>query len=73
MCCTLYTILVQITKRKVDKFKEGQSIPQCQLMMEWKREGETPERLVYKIILNGARAPNNYLHLVLDPAEGGKC
>ena len=52
-------------------FKEGQSIPQCQLMMEWKRKGEVPTRLVYKVVLKGTSASNdNYLLLVLDPAEG---
>ena len=52
-------------------FKEGQSIPQCQLMMEWKRKGEVPTRLVYKVVLKGTSTPNdNYLLLVLDPAEG---
>ena len=42
--------------------------------MEWKGDCETPVRLQYKIILNGARGHNNYLRLVLDPAEGrDKC
>ena len=50
---------------------EGQSIPQCQLMMEWKRKGEVPTRLVYKVVLNGTRPSNDdFLLLVLDPAEG---
>ena len=43
-------------------------------MIEWKGECETPVRLHYKIILNGARGHKNYLRLVLDPAEGrDKC
>ena len=51
-------------------FQKGQSIPQCQLMIEWKREG-TPVRLVYKIVLKETRPSNeNFLFLVLDPAEG---
>ena len=51
-------------------FKEGKSIPQCQLMMVWKGNG-TPVRLEYKIVLNETRPSNdNYLLLVLDPAEG---
>ena len=51
-------------------FEKGQSIPQCQLMMEWKGEG-IPVRLVYKIVLKGTRPSNdNFLLLVLDPAEG---
>ena len=38
-------------------------------MMEWNGEGP-PVRLVYKIVLNGASPPNNYLHVVLDPNKG---
>ena len=50
---------------------EGQSIPQCQLMMEWERKDEVPTRLVYKVVLNGTRPSNDdFLLLVLDPAEG---
>ena len=61
---------LQITRRKADEFTEGKSIPQCQVMLEWKGKGETPKRLVYKVIMNGASPPNTYFHLVLDPAEG---
>ena len=51
-------------------FKEGQSIPQCELMMVWKGKG-TPVRLEYKVVLRGTRAFNDdYLLLVLDPPEG---
>ena len=38
-------------------------------MMEWKEQCETPVRLHYKVILNGAKG-HNYLRVVLDPAEG---
>ena len=38
-------------------------------MMEWKGQCETPVRLHYKLILNGARR-NPYLRIVLDPTEG---
>jgi len=41
-------------------------------MMEWKNETKTPVRMVYKVVMNGASEPENYLHLVLDPAEGRK-
>lgn len=54
----------------MDEFREGRWIPQCELMMEWKKKDDTPVRLQYKIKLNGARAPKNYLQLVLDPTEG---
>ena len=68
-CLQLYTLL-QIAERDANKFKEGKWIPQCELMMKWKRDNEEPGRLEYKVILNGAREDKNYLHLVLDPREG---
>jgi len=40
--------------------------------MEWEKKDDTPVRLKYKIVLNGASAPKNFLLLVLDPAEGSK-
>ena len=55
----------------MDEFREGQWIPQCELMIEWRRKDDMPVRLQYKVKLNGARAPKNYFQLVLDPAEGG--
>ena len=63
-------ILLQITRRKADEFTEGKSIPQCQVMLKWNGKGETPKRLVFKVVMRGASPPNNYFHLVLDPAEG---
>ena len=62
-------ILLQITRRKADEFTEGKSIPQCQVMLEWNGKGETPKRLVFKVVMRGATPPNNYFRLVLDPAE----
>ena len=56
----------------MDEFREGQWIPHCELMLEWKKKDEMPERLQYKVKLNGARAPKDFFQLVLDPAEG-KC
>ena len=55
---------------EADEFKKGQSIPDCELMMEWEKKDTTPVRLTYKMVLNGASAPRNFLLLVLDPAEG---
>ena len=57
---------------EADEFKKGQSIPDCELMMEWEKKDDTPMRLKYKVVLNGASAPKNFLLLVLDPAEGSK-
>ena len=54
----------------MDEFREGQWIPHCELMLEWKKKDEIPERLQYKVKLNGARAPKDFFQLVLDPAEG---
>ena len=56
----------------MDQFREGQWIPECELMMEWKKKDDTPVRLQYKVKLNGARAPKNYFQLVLDPTEGSR-
>ena len=39
-------------------------------MMEWEKKDDSPVRLKYKVVLNGASAPKNFLRLVLDPAEG---
>ena len=36
------------------------------------RKDDPPVRLTYKMVLNGASAPRNYLFLVLDPAAEGK-
>lgn len=57
---------------EADEFKKGQSIPDCELMIEWEKKDDTPMRLKYKVVLNGASAPKNFLRLVLDPAEGSK-
>ena len=57
---------------EADEFKKGQSIPDCELMMEWEKKDDTPVRLKYKVVLKGASAPKNFLLLVLDPAEGSK-
>ena len=70
LCFTFFPTLAQITRIESDEFSEGKSIPQCELMIQWKREGETPVRLQYKLILSGASAPYNSLQLVLDPTEG---
>ena len=35
-------------------------------MVEWMRKDDPPVRLTYKMVLNGASAPRNYLFLVLD-------
>ena len=56
----------------MDEFREGQWIPQCELMMEGRRKDDVPVRLQYKVKLNGARAPKNYFQLVLDPTEGSR-
>ena len=38
---------------EADEFKKGQSIPDCELMMEWMRKDDKPVRLKYKVVLNG--------------------
>ena len=38
-------------------------------MLVWKGIDKTPIRLEYKLVMEGAKG-RDYLHLVLDPAEG---
>ena len=59
----------QITKKDVDQFKEGQWIPECQLVVQWERKDQKPVQLMHKVDLTGAEAPYNFIHLILDPAE----
>ena len=39
-------------------------------MVEWRGEDRRPVRLQYRVNLKGAKAPKDYIQLVLDPAEG---
>ena len=41
-------------------------------MVEWEEEGETPGRLRHKVSLVGAKPPNNFLYLTLNPAKEGE-
>ena len=38
-------------------------------MIEWEKD-DAPVRLKYKLVLNGASAPKNFLRFVLNPKEG---
>ena len=44
-------------------------MPECQLIVEWTREDQRPVQLSHKVNLIGAKAPYNYIHLTLDPAD----
>ena len=58
----------QISRKDVDQFEPGQWIPECQLVVEWEREGQKPVRLRHKVDLIGAKKPYNFILLTLNPA-----
>ena len=61
----------QISKKDVDKFKLGKSVPpKCVLLVEWDLEGQKPVRLRYKINFIGAKEPK-FFHLRLNPTYKG--
>ena len=60
--------LTQITKQEVDSFDTGQEIPSCQLRAEWTEESK-PSRLIHKMTLKGAKEPNNYVFIELEPGS----
>ena len=62
----------QITRDDVDQFKKGQWIPECQPIVQWERKDEKPVELRHKVDLTGAKAPYNFIHLILDSAEQGR-
>ena len=62
----------QIFREHVDQFKKGRVIPECQLVVQWERDDQTPVRLRHKVILNGAKPPFNFIHLILNPAGQGR-
>ena len=72
--------LTQITKQQVDSFSPGWRVPSCQLTAEWTKQSK-PVQLTHKVILKGAKEPNNYFIIVLDtdptppgiPREGLMC
>ena len=41
-------------------------------MVEWEKDGETPERLRHKVSLVGAKPPHNFFYLTLNPAKEGE-
>ena len=60
-------VLIQITKEDVDRFETlEQEIPSCQVTAEWTKQDKKPSQFTYKVILEGAKAPDNYFCIVLD-------
>ena len=53
-----------------DGFKKGQHIPECQLIVQWERKDQKPLR--HRVNLIGAKAPNNFIYLIVDPSMEGK-
>ena len=62
----------QITKKDVDQFKKGRWIPECRLVVQWEREDQRPVRLRQKVDLTGAKAPYNFINLILNPTGQGR-
>ena len=59
----------QITKENVDQFKKGRVIPECQLVVQWEKENQRPVRLRKKVNLTGAKAPQTFIHLIVNPGN----
>ena len=64
----MYTI-PQIFRKDADEFEPGQWIPECQLVVQWERKDQTPVPLRHKVDLIGAKAPFNFIYLILDPGS----
>ena len=62
---------IQISRKDADQFQPGQWIPECQLIVQWKREDQRPVQLMHKVDLIGAKAPYNFFYLALNPAWEG--
>ena len=62
--------IIQITKQQVDGFRPGQRIPSCQFQAEWIAE-ESPVKWSYKVTLEGAEEPFNFLTISCPPTVIG--
>ena len=58
--------MLQISRTDADQFTAGQCIPECELIVTWE-ERQTPVYLRHKIILLGAKSPDNYFKLIINP------
>ena len=67
----LYVSCRQISREEVDKYKPGQWIPECQLIVQWAKEDQRPVQLRHKVDLIGAIAPYNFIYFSLNPAIEG--
>jgi len=54
-----------------DQLEPGRWIPECQLIVQWMREDQSPVHLMHKVHLIGAKVPYNFFHLTLNPAWEG--
>ena len=68
----LYVPSPQISRKDVDEYKQGQRIPECQLIVQWEREDQRPVPLKHKVNLIGATAPHNFIYLTLYPSMEGR-
>ena len=61
-------ITLQVTKDEVDRFLPGKRIPHCELAAH--SIGEPVTRLVYQLVLGGAKPPRNKFTLSYMPPTG---
>ena len=62
-----FSLSYQITKREVDQFKPGLTIPSCLVRLEWTGgEQVPPQRLRHRVTLKGAKFPA-FFHIRYDP------
>ena len=59
----------QISREDVDQFLPGRVMPECQLVVQWERDGQRPVRLRQKVDLTGARAPHTFIYLIVNPGN----
>ena len=61
-------IVLQVTKDEVDSYLPGKRIPHCELAAYF--VGESVTRLVYQLVLLGAKPPRNKFTLSYMPPTG---
>ena len=61
-------IVLQVTKDEVDSYLPGKRIPHCELAAH--SIGESVTRLVYRLVLLGAKPPRNKFTLSYMPPTG---
>ena len=63
----MFQYLQQITKSQVDHFVPDGRVPSCQLHLEWHGQQEQPVELAHRVKLLGAKEPNNWIVIFIQP------